>query len=860
MSSISTLKAHHLLLALVTGLLTGCEGERPEVAQLRAAPAAQPSVDLGPGGAPVVRLLDQLAQATLEIPPSNLPADAAEPGVFSLADGWDSVEVGRKEREVWVINCPVKLSARRYSTTPIGMSLKKGDEELPYASGLSVGLGREGSWEVEGKHLLVASETSPEEWNPPLKLTHAPTAAAESRLNLSSSGLAPAEFAHTSVTLDRVTRDALLLPAPGKATFQVAIPPSARLRFGYAIAPPPALAVEGEARFIVEVNGTSVWTGQAKVGALWQEAEVDLSAYGGQTVTLRLSTDPLGDAAWDYTVFADPELVGAPSASGPRRVVVIGVDTLRRDALGIHGATRSTTPGLDALAAQSVVFENAYAPAPRTRPSFRTATTGRWPLPAINSPSIGETLGKLGYSTGAVVANVHLSPRMGFSDGFGWWEYENSALAEDQVTRALSWLQRHQDEDSFLFLHLMDPHLFYVPPRPFLNLFTKGLKQGPLGDVYNRWIVLREERKRTLSEENLQFMRARYDGEVAYTDYQLMRFVTQLDQLPGKTLVVLHADHGEEFWDHGSYEHNHTLYNELVHVPLWIRPPGGWGGGPHRITPQVSLADIAPTIYDALRVPAEQRPPLDGVSLLPFVDPTRTAEAAPLGEALDARPLHVGYLMYDTERWAVVTPKGKYILQTISGDEELYDLARDPAEQNDIARVRPDTLPEWRALLAQATGWPVGPGWRIELNDQEEPFDIVFVDPIQDAGVLDPEAARQRRANLEWGQRPTTLPEDVARVTLSEDRRIVHVEPGPRATGTLYLLGPELSAAAEIVWGDKRQPLTTNLRAIANSRVRATYGTLIVPGDSEAAHLNLEFGHSDDDGSIEALRELGYME
>ena len=837
-----------------------CDKPRPEVAPLAAGSPAQPSVDLGDGGATVLRLLEQVGGATLDFPKSSLPEHAGEPGVFLLDDGWKRIEAGHRGRALWAVESPVRLSARRYSTNPIGMSLSADGKEMPYAPGLSVGVGPEGSWEVEGSVILIAGDVAPDRWASPPELHHLPTATAEARLNLQTSGLSPAEFVHMSVTLDRITRDALLLPAPGKATFQITVPPAGALRFGYAIAPPPAKANGGSAGFRVEVNGASLWTGQADVSQPWQEARVDLSAYAGQTVQLTLATEPDGDPTWDYAVFGTPEIVGAPSPEGPRRVVVIGIDTLRRDALGVHGATRDTSPALDALAAQSVVFENAYAPAPRTRPSFRTATTGRWPLPAINAPSIGQTLAELGYSTGAVVANVHLSPRMGFSDGFGWWEYENSAIAEDQVSRAQSWLERHKDEDSFLFLHIMDPHLFYMPPTPFLDLFTKGLKQGSIGDVYNRWIVLRNERKGALTEENRHFMRARYDGEVAYTDYQLSRFLASLDQLPGKTLLIVHADHGEEFWDHGSYEHNHSLYNELVHVPLWIRPPGGWSGGPHRVEAQVSLVDIAPTIYDAFGVPPEARPPLDGVSLLPFVDPRQADQTDALAARLDARPLQIGYLMYNTERWAVVTPEGKYILQTISGDEELYDLKRDPGEQNDLSKVRRAELPVWRERLSQATGWPVGVGWRVDLSDQAEPFEIVFEQPVIEAGVLDPEAARQRRANLEWGQRPPTLIEDVATVTLSEDRRTVRVTPGHKPTGVLYVLGPGPSASAEVIVGEDRSPLTQGVRGLGSSSARFSAGALIVPKDSEAAHLNLDFGHSDDDASIEALRELGYME
>lgn len=842
-----------LLLAL------GCQN-RPAPAPLAEAPVTPPALDLGPGGAPVLRLLDRLGEAKLELPPTSLPEGAREPGVFVLDGGWSKTRIGKKDREVWIRKCPVRLSQKRYTDTPIGMQLQRDGQDMPYAGGLSTGVGAEGSWEVQDGYVVIASERSPEDWPSPPVLRHRPTGVQEERMNLATSGLEPAAFARLDVTLDRITRDALLLPAPGVASFQVEVPAGGALRFGWGMAPPPAMAEGGTAGFRVQVDGQEVWTGKGKVDEDWQEARVDLAAWAGKTVTLSLSTDPDGDPRWDYAAFATPEIVGAPTAEGPRRVVVVGIDTLRVDHLGTHGYDKPTSPGLDALAKQSVVFDRAFAPAPRTRPSFRTATTGRWPLPALGAPTIGEVMQRAGFSTGGVVANVHLAPKMGFNEGFGSWDYENSALAEDQVDRALAWLERHRDEDSFLFLHIMDPHLFYLPPRPFLNLFTGDLEEGPLGDRYNRWMVLREVKRRRLNEEHRAHMEARYDGEIAYTDLQLSRFVAELDRLPGKTLLVLHSDHGEEFWEHDSYEHNHTLYNELVRAMLWIRPPGGWGGGPHRVSAPVSLADIAPTLFDAVGVAPEARPPVDGTSLAPYVDPARGAEIAGLNERLNGRPLHVGYLMYDTERWGLIDGDIKYILHTVSGQEELYDLARDPGELNNLARVRQDELPRWRARLGEATGWPVGPGWRIDLTALSRPFEIRFESPIIEAGVIDPEAARERRANLEWGERPPVLPQDVARVTVSEDRLLVRVEPGTHPTGTLYVLGPGPLAAGTISDGENEIPLQPALRVVGGARVRFRSGTVIVPKESEADYLHLDFGSSDDDASIEALRELGYME
>ena len=843
---------------LLSFLLTACDPQPAAPQALPPAPTEQPAMDLGPGGATVIRLIDRLDSASLTLPSSNLPEGEREPGTFRLTQGWESSERGRMKRTIWETDCPVRLTQKRYTAAPTGMTVRRGDEVLPYAPGLNLGVGAINGWEIQEGKVLVSSKDDPGAWPEGLFLVHDGTTRAERRLNFQASGLPAAAFVHQPVTIERDTRDALLLPAPAEASFKVAVPEGAHLRFGYTMAPSPVLAESAEARFVVRVDGEERWSDTADVSDGWQNADIDLSSYGGRTVTLVLATDPDGDASWDYAAFGTPELVGAPSATGPRRVVVVGVDTLRADHLGFYGYDRPTSPGLDALASQSIVFDHAYAPAPRTRPSFRTAQTGRWPLPAIHAPTLGQVLGDHGFATGGVVANVHLHPRMGFAAGYDSWEYENSALAEDQVDRALTWLQAHAQEDSYLFLHLMDPHLFYVPPDPYLNLFTAGFVQGGIGDRYNRWMVLRQDRRGDLSESNKNFMKARYDGEIAYTDRELMRLVTALDALPGKTLLVIHSDHGEEFWDHQSYEHNHTLYNELVHTVFLVRPPGGWGGGPHRVSENVSLVDLAPTLLDLVGVPEAQRPPTDGVSLAPYLDARRAAALPDLQARLVDRSIPIGHLMYDTERWAVVHGDGKYILQTISGEEELYDLKRDPGEQDNRVRMHIDDLDVWRKRLSQATGWPVGPGWRVDISGVNEPFTMVFDQPVIEAGVLDPEAARMRRANLEWGEKLQALPSEVATVTVQGNA--VTVTPGPKPTGTIYVLGPSREARGGLEQNGATVPLAPSNRPMAGGHVRFQTGTLIIPRDSEAAHLGLDDTAGDDDASIEALRELGYME
>lgn len=842
--------------------LLSCRQPPAAPGALAPARAEKPSLDLGAPGATVVRLLDQLSADALTLPASNLPEGHGELGVWTLTDGWrPGVTGARSGKTSWVHDMPFQLPQRRYAMAPPGLSLKRGEETLPFRPGVSTrASGPEGAWDVSADTLYVRSDTNPSDWNPPLVMEHSLTASAERRMNFGASGLDPVAFARYQATLGTLTRAALLLPAPGAARFQVTIPEGGRLRFGYALLPGPSTDEQGKAKLLIRVDGAERWAETVKPADTWAEASIDLADLGGRTVNLELASDPLGSPTHDYAVFGTPEIVGAATADGPRRIVVVGIDTLRVDHLSTNGYERQTSPGMTQIASQSLVFDQAWSPAPRTRPSFRTATTGRWPLPAMDAPTLGEVLSRAGYTTGGITANVHLTAAMGFADGFGWWEYDNSAQAEPQVDRALRWLEAHKTEDSYLFLHLMDPHIFYEPPDPFLDLYTKPYDQGPLGDKYNRWMVLKEEREGDLSVSNREFMKARYDGEIAYLDQQLLRLVAELDRLPGRTLIIVHSDHGEEFWEHGSYEHNHSLYNELVHVLFWVRPPGGLQGGPHRLDTPVSLADLAPTLFEAAGVPVDIRPPVDGVSLAPLLDAAREAEKAALTAQLDERPLHLGYLMYDTERWGVLYKGGKYIVQTASGEEELYDLKADPGEKVNLVSQRSAELPQWRERLAAATGWPVGLGWRVDIKSIEEPFQIVFDAPVIEAGVLDPETGRSRRANLEYGERPFTTAEEVASVSLSEDGLTVSVTPGTDPDGIVYVLGPTEDSTATLVRQDSRSPASFGSRGFGGGRLRITHGPLIIPKDTEAARLAGHHGSDAASEALEALRALGYIQ
>jgi arylsulfatase A-like enzyme len=799
-----------------------------------------------------IRLVDLVAEATFDLPATNVPAGIAVAGQFVLDSGWRRVGGSGGSSSRWRHASPIRLARKRYSAPPRGIRLLKGDRDLPFEA---IPFEVAGTWNLSSDAIFVTAEDSPATWPNPPVLHSDLEARLQARLNWGASGLLPAAYVPYSLTLDAITRAGLLLPAPGTASWQLQLPPAAELRLGLAMVPRTVThggRSEG-ARLFVEVNGEVVAQLTVRPESRFQDARVDLSAYGGQNVQVTLRSDPAGSADWDHVFLANPHIRGTPTGT-PRRVIMVGIDTLRVRSMTQHGARRDTTAPLDAFAASSVVFDAAYAPAPRTRPSFRTSLTGLQPLAAIGAPTVADAFRAQGFHTAGITANVHLVPRFGFNSGFDYWHYENGADADVQVRRARRWLKDHEHQDSLLFLHLMDPHTFYRAPGRFANRYVET-DAGPLDPDLNRWRVMALSDQGRLTRENKQWLQDRYDGEVRYMAQ------AWVETLPGQTLVVLHSDHGEEFWEHGGYEHNHTLYQELVQGMLWIRPPGGWGDGPHRIEKNVGLVDIVPTLLDLFGMEA---PAMDGLSLAPLLDAGRAEEVEGLHAALDARALPIGHLMYDTERWAVVADGHKYILQTMSGEEELYEVATDPLEQRQVAPLySPVQMDKWRRKLAEATGWPVGAGWRVQISRADTPFTLLFDAPVEGL-ILDPESSRKRRANLEWGEKSTKGPDDIGTLTRSADGLSLAFTPKDRSRkGTIAIRLDHRGQTAMLRTGDTEQPVEAGA-TISTKRLKLTFeaGTVILPQNSVRQVLARGQGPEEDatGDSIEALQALGYVE
>lgn len=274
-------------------------------------------------------------------------------------------------------------------------------------------------------------------------------------------------------------------------------------------------------------------------------------------------------------------------ADGPLNVLLISVDTLRADHLGCYGYDRPTTPRIDQLGAQSIVFEDAHAPSSWTLPSLATLMTAVYPAShgcvvrdRVLDPgfeTLAEKLRDNGFYTGGIVTQTFASRRFGLDRGFLSFNDDLAELSRGnelfkKTSRSVSdkatkWIAARAGEARpwFLWLHYFDPHLAYVPHPGYSEAFG--------------------------SEQDIDL----YDGEIAWTDFHVGRVLDALSEFgfDENTLIVFTSDHGEEFGDHGGRYHRSTLYREVLEVPLIVRIPGRAAERTDRLT---SLVDVAPLI------------------------------------------------------------------------------------------------------------------------------------------------------------------------------------------------------------------------------------------------------------------------
>ena len=440
---------------------------------------------------------------------------------------------------------------------------------------------------------------------------------------------------------------------------------------------------------------------------------------------------------WQVVVF--PALLALAAGCGPdapapiRNLVFIVVDTLRADHLGAYGYGRETSPHVDALAAEGVRFERAYATSGWTAPSVASMLTGVYPRvhglvrPQTSLgeelPTLAELLRREGFATAAVVSNRLIGRRYGFDRGFDSFDERNITghvgVSTDGVTRsALEALERLSSQPApfFLFVHYFDPHYAYQPHADYrFGPQRQGRLRG--GEDIN----LLRKLGPSLTEAELDFIRALYDGEIRYTDAGIGRLLAELEAGGHyeDTLIVFTADHGEEFLERGWLGHTRTLYDELVRVPLILRLPRA--PGRRVIDEPVSQTALPATFFEllGLETPAE----LPAGSLVPNLtgQPPPEERPAVLTE-VDFVPVLEINARKTAHLESLVGPRYKLIRDLRTGALELYDLLPDPGEREDLAAREPErvaSLAEQLDTLLEEIGSAEAGGNELELSEDE---------------------------------------------------------------------------------------------------------------------------------------------
>ena len=490
------------------------------------------------------------------------------------------------------------------------------------------------------------------------------------------------------------------------------VPRAARLRG--------SVTGEGTLRVVAHADGASPRT-LASVRGTGDGAPLDvgLDAVEGKVARIDLVASGGAVRAIAPTIVVPDDTAPRELATRPRNVLIYLIDTLRADKLRAYAPeTRVRTPGLDRWVPSATVFERGQSQENWTKPSVatllsglmpweHTATTGDAVVPG-SVELLSETLGAVGYHTGAFVANGYVSDRFGFEQGFrtfrNYIREGRRTQAEFVAADVLGWLdERPEDRPFFLYVHTIDPHVPYMPPSEILETYDPEPYDGPVDFGRDRELLEKIKIGRLrVNDRDRRRLEALYDGEITYHDIHLAAILDGLERrgLAGDTIVVITADHGEELFDHDSVGHGHSVFQELLHVPLIVRVPG-LTEGDARIDDAVGLVDVAPTVLDAIGRPIPDE--MSGRSLLPLLRGAPEPTPAP-------RVAVSGFM----NGWRTVLIGRHKLVQRTGAHVSLYDLAADPGEQRDLASERPLAVRWLRGTLGLALAGELAPRRRVE--------------------------------------------------------------------------------------------------------------------------------------------------
>ena len=431
----------------------------------------------------------------------------------------------------------------------------------------------------------------------------------------------------------------------------------------------------------------------------------------------------------------------------PVNIVLITVESLRPDHMACFGGKRVTCPNLDALAKEAMVYDDCHSVTSWTLSSHASLFTGLYPSAhQTRRPrgklddsytTVAEVLSERGYQCAGVVSGPFLQTQHNLHQGFEYYNDSPSELTHklahgditnpemEHLLRDFVANRRDKNRPLFLFAYFWDPHYDYIPPAPCNKMFV-----GPDCEEID---VTRYERSKkvhaNITAGELKYVISQYDGEIYWTDEHLGRFFDLLkaEGLWDNTVIIVTADHGEEFFEHGKKGHKNSLYVESVRVPLIVKyAKGGPEGRDSRL---VSLVDIFPTILDLTHTPAGPLPH-QGQSLL---EASASPERAIFYELLSiwyyrstAGPDGTPKVHTKTEQWFAIRQGNDKLIQVNRPERtELYNVRKDPREQEDVsgqhsarAQELANRLKQWQELM-RAVAASYRAGGKAELDEKQ---------------------------------------------------------------------------------------------------------------------------------------------
>ena len=530
------------------------------------------------------------------------------------------------------------------------------------------------------------------------------------------------DFLRIKTNIGGVFRSGILAWGQSEFRWELRLPPRPILRFHYSMLPE-AWTKQGDGvLFEVEINDI-----KSKEKSIifsqyidpkhnlsdrkWHYQEVNLAKYSNREITLYFRTLPgyniekpftrKADSRFDFAVWGNPEIYSQKNVPDKPNVIIFLIDALSLNHLGCYGYERDTSPNIDKFASTGIIFKNYFSQSSWTKPSVASLFTSLYPSSHgayrsegdleeemclnPNAVTLAEILRSHGYATAAFSEIGFVSRTFGFDAGFdsfyNVYEYAKKVNGnipiKDIITPIYEYLKNKVNQSNFLYIHNVYPHGPFSPPEEF-NIFSQP------GSSFES--AIRQARL----NNNIDELISLYDGEVLYADELFRQFLEMLEDLNirDNSIIILLADHGEALVEnkHGPWRHGNALYDEDIKIPLIISFPkkDAIKGSVDAI---VQSIDIMPTILDYLNIALPQK--IQGNSFMPLLKKSSSPD----------RDRHVfcELNMYQDERSVIYTyrtDKFKYIFNTTTGKEELYDIVHDPDETYNLISLEPQLASE----------------------------------------------------------------------------------------------------------------------------------------------------------------------